>query len=154
MSRKVLITRPVEDASPLKARLAVMGLETLENPILKIVYNDEKSISLDGVQAILFTSANGVRSFTRCDDNRSLPVLTVGNASARAAEEAGFQQVESADGNVDALAALINKRLDPKKERSFMLRLRGLPVISRNHWRKAVLMSGGRFCIQPKSRNS
>ncbi|MGA0393072.1 MAG: uroporphyrinogen-III synthase [Rhodospirillales bacterium] len=115
MSRKVLITRPVEDASPLKARLAVMGLETLENPILKIVYNDEKSISLDGVQAILFTSANGVRSFTRCDDNRSLPVLTVGNASARAAEEAGFQQVESADGNVDALAALINKRLDPKK---------------------------------------
>jgi len=69
-------------------------------------------------QAILFTSANGVRALHRRNQGDlselvPLPVLAVGNATAQAARDAGFRQVESAAGDVAALASLILARLAP-----------------------------------------
>ncbi len=59
---------------------------------------------LTGVGALAFTSANGVRVFADLDPDRGLPVFVVGQATAQAARAAGFRQVFSADGDVDALA--------------------------------------------------
>lgn len=114
MTQSILITRPEEDVGPLQNQLEEMGFETVSNPILSISYHDDVVSDLDNVQAILFTSANGVRAFIRQNSVRSLPVFTVGHASARAAREAGFTSVESADGDVEALANLVKKDLDPK----------------------------------------
>jgi uroporphyrinogen-III synthase len=66
----------------------------------------------------LFTSVNGVRALGRRNrgdlaDFHDLPALTVGDATARAARGAGFRHVESAAGDVVALAALVTARLSP-----------------------------------------
>ncbi|MGY8991307.1 MAG: uroporphyrinogen-III synthase, partial [Rhodospirillales bacterium] len=74
MTRCVLITRPEADAAVLQSQLTAMGFKTLLNPILNIAYKDDVHLSLESVQAILFTSANGVRAFVRQHDERSIPV--------------------------------------------------------------------------------
>lgn len=110
---RVLITRPEEDATDLVAELAVRGIEAVLAPLLAIDFVDEAPLDLSGVQALLMTSANGVRAFARNTPERGLKVLAVGDATARAAEAAGFTDVVSAAGDVDDLAVLAAGRLDP-----------------------------------------
>jgi uroporphyrinogen-III synthase len=114
MSRRVLITRPEADAIMLQDQLATMGFEPLLNPILNIAYDEDVHLYLKDVQAILFTSANGVRAFVRQHKERGIPVFTVGDASARAALDEGFKTVESARGEVRALSSWVKKHLKPK----------------------------------------
>jgi uroporphyrinogen-III synthase len=109
-----LITRPLEDAKPLAELLAGRGVECTVEPLLEIAPHPEAAIDLDGVQALLFTSANGVRAFAAKSSRRDLKVLTVGDGSATTAREAGFSDVTAAGGDVDALAALVIDQLDPK----------------------------------------
>jgi len=109
-----LITRPLEDAKPLAELLAGRGVECTVEPLLEIAPHPEAAIDLDGVQALLFTSANGVRAFAAKSSRRDLKVLTVGDGSATVAREVGFSDVTAAGGDVDALAALVIGKLDPK----------------------------------------
>src|SRR6185436_3459474 len=108
---RILITRPIEDARPLADALEERGIEVLIEPLLEIRHLDDAEIDLTGVQALLFTSANGVRAFVALSPRRDLKVLTVGDGSADAARQAGFPNVESAKGDVEALAALVVDRL-------------------------------------------
>ncbi len=70
----------------------------------------ELRAALDGVTALLFTSANGVRAFADADPRRNFTVYAVGPASALAAQAAGFARVEAAGGDVDLLAQLVRAR--------------------------------------------
>ncbi|HEV8389402.1 MAG TPA: uroporphyrinogen-III synthase [Dongiaceae bacterium] len=108
---RILITRPIEDAKPLADALHERGVEVLIEPLLEIRHLDDAELDLDGVQALLFTSANGVRAFAALSPRRDLKALTVGDGSAEAARQAGFPDVESAKGDVEALAALVVDRL-------------------------------------------
>lgn len=110
---RVLVTRPKEDALPLMKRLEELGVQVLPEPLLFIEYLDGEKLDLTGAQALLVTSANGIRALARRYDGRDLPVYAVGGASARTAFELGFTKVESANGDVLALAELVAKRLDP-----------------------------------------
>lgn len=113
---KLLVTRPREDAADLATALARLGHETLVAPLLEIVFQDHVEIADRDYQAILITSANGARALSRraeavlLKDSR---VFTVGPASALAMQAAGFSRVESADGDVDALAATVTIELSP-----------------------------------------
>ena len=62
---RVLITRPEDDARPLAERLAARGIEALVEPLLIIVPVAGAELDLDGVQALLVTSANGARALAR-----------------------------------------------------------------------------------------
>ena len=120
MTLHALVTRPEEDAAPLAAALAERGIEVTIEPLLAIHPVPEAPVDLQGVQALLFTSANGARSFAALaaardlSGWRELPVFAVGDASAAAAREAGFARVESAGSDVASLARLVIDRLDPK----------------------------------------
>ena len=59
----VLVTRPQQVAIVLESELRERGFSPLLSPMLKITYFDGVVPSLDGVQALIFTSANGVHSF-------------------------------------------------------------------------------------------
>jgi uroporphyrinogen-III synthase len=109
-----LITRPLEDAKPLAELLAGRGVECTVEPLLEIAPHPEAAVDLEGVQTLLFTSANGVRAFAAKSSRRDLKVLTVGDGSATVAREVGFNDVTAAAGDVDALAALVIRELDPK----------------------------------------
>ena len=109
----VLVTRPVADAGPLAAVLAAHGIAARLEPLLLIEFLPGPPLALAGVQAILATSANGVRALSLRTECRALPLFAVGNATAREARVQGFITVESASGDVEALAALVKRRLDP-----------------------------------------
>lgn len=115
---KALVTRPAEDAAPLVRALAGRGIEALLAPMLSIapVPDAPRRLAdlLVGAQAVLFTSANGVRAFAAASARRELPVFAVGDASAAAARIANFRTVASAGGDVADLAELVAGRLAPQ----------------------------------------
>lgn len=111
---RLLVTRPEEDAQATAALLASRGHEAVVEPLVAIKIVPGPNLDLRGVQALLVTSANGVRAFVARDGRRDLPVFAVGDASARAARAAGFARVESAAGDVVALANLVERRLKPE----------------------------------------
>ena len=110
---RLLVTRPREDAEPLAAALGERGIEAVLEPLMSITDVDAPDLDPDGAQALLITSANGIRAFARCTSRRDIAVYAVGDASARAAGELGFAEVRSAAGDVDALAALVREEVDP-----------------------------------------
>jgi uroporphyrinogen-III synthase len=111
---RALVTRPREDAESLVAALATRGVEALVEPLMEIHYQVPEALDADEVQAILCTSANGVRALTRASGERRILVLTVGEATAARARAQGFEHVESAGGDVDDLARLAAARLRPQ----------------------------------------
>ena len=117
MPLTALITRPEEDARPLAEALAARGVATVIEPLLAIRPLPEAAADLAkdlaGVQALLFTSANGARAFAELSPRRDIGVLAVGDATASAARGLGFTAVESAGGDVQALARLVKQRLKP-----------------------------------------
>ncbi|EWY40527.1 uroporphyrinogen III synthase [Skermanella stibiiresistens SB22] len=111
--QRILITRPRDDAEALAAELTRRGFEAMVQPLLEIRNLPGPPLDLSGVQALLCTSANGVRATAARTTRRDLPVLAVGDATARAALDDGFIRVESAKGDVQSLAKLAIDRLDP-----------------------------------------
>lgn len=110
---RALVTRPEADAAPLANALRERGHAVAIEPLLTIRPVAGATVDLEGVQAILFTSANGVRAFAELSPRRDLPVFAVGDATAEAARAAGFARVESAAGDVQDLARLVRARLGP-----------------------------------------
>ncbi len=113
---KILVTRPEPDASRLAERLRTLGHDPVVEPLMSADYlegPEDFPGALKGSQAIAFTSANGVRALARCHKERRLPVFAVGDATAAAARQEGFDPVYVAAGDVDHLAADIAARLDP-----------------------------------------
>lgn len=112
---RVVVTRPREDAAALVEALTLRGHSVHHEPLLAIEAREDPvwpSGHADA-QALLITSANGLRAFVRCDTRRALPVFAVGDASAAAARAAGFDAVRSAEGTVEDLAQLVGETLDP-----------------------------------------
>ena len=108
---RVLVTRPREDAAGLAEALTARGCEAVLEPLFHVEFMDTAALDLSGVHAFLLTSANGARALSRRDVSRELPVYAVGDATATAARDAGFEQVHSADGGVDQLAELVKDRV-------------------------------------------
>lgn len=104
--RRVWVTRAEPGAARTAARLTALGFEPLVAPVLAIRPLTPVP-DLTGVAALAFTSRNGVVAFAALTPDRALPVFTVGDATARAARDAGFTPVRSAAGDIHALAALI-----------------------------------------------
>jgi uroporphyrinogen-III synthase len=89
-----------------------MGAEPVVAPLLAI-FNRPFDPGLQGVQALLFTSAAGVRRFANESTARNVPVLAVGDATAMRAKEFGFADVRSAEGDVNALVTLAQAACKP-----------------------------------------
>lgn len=106
---RVLITRPSADSEPLADRLREMGVEPILAPLIEVVPRADAIADFDlaGVLAVLITSANGARMLARATARRDLRLFTVGDASAAAARDLGFTHVDSAGGDVSALAQLV-----------------------------------------------
>jgi uroporphyrinogen-III synthase len=108
-----LITRPREEAESLSAALAARGIAAVIEPMMLIDYRAAPSPDLAGVQAVLCTSANGVRALARLTGERGLPLFAVGDATAARARAEGFTAVASAGGAVTDLVRLAVAELRP-----------------------------------------
>ena len=114
---QALVTRPREEAEKLAAALAARGIETLIEPLMEVRFRAAASPDLTGVQAVLCTSANGVRALARASAERRLPLLAVADATAERAQAEGFSSVASASGDAADLARLVAAELDPREGR-------------------------------------
>lgn len=94
--------------------LAARGYTPIAAPVLEMRTLD--AAVPDGIDALAFTSANGVAAFAVRSVRRDLPVFAVGEASAAAARQAGFSYVAAGEAGAAALAPLIAAKL-PKGAR-------------------------------------
>jgi uroporphyrinogen-III synthase len=101
---RILVTRPLEDGREIAARLAERGHQPLLAPLLTPRFHDGPEPDFADVQAVLATSANGIRALSRRTARRDLSIFTVGPQTAAEARKAGFTDVRSADGDAGALA--------------------------------------------------
>lgn len=104
MRRKIWITRAQPGAEATAERVRALGHEPFVVPLLEVRPVVGAKVDLDGVAALAFSSANGVRAFAAASPARDLRVFAVGAATAQSAKAAGFRAVLSTDGDVAALA--------------------------------------------------
>ena len=102
---RVLVTRPREQAAEMVDRLAIMGAETIEAPMIRIVPPEDlgplqrAADNVDAFDWIVFTSANSVESFMSAllegsRDVRSLKgpqICTVGTGTAERLAKYGIK---------------------------------------------------------------
>lgn len=105
---RMLVTRPEPDAQSSLARLQALGIDGMVAPLMERVGIAVSLPPADGFAAMVLTSANAVRTLVErgvVGDYAHLPVLAVGDRTARDAQAAGFERVSSAAG---AFADLVN----------------------------------------------
>ncbi len=105
--RQVLVTRPEPGSEETAARLRARGLAPVLAPALVL---EARPFAAPRAQAILITSRAAARALRPAP----LPLLAVGDASAKAAREAGFTDVTAAAGTATDLARLAAERLRPE----------------------------------------
>lgn len=112
---RLLVTRPEPDATALRAHLIAQGHEVLIEPLITIKFDNADPIELDGVQALIATSRNGLRALAASSSlgqAQSLPLFAVGPGTAAAAKALGFQHVIKGPGTGRQLVSFIVERTD------------------------------------------
>jgi uroporphyrinogen-III synthase len=127
----VLVTRPEQQAMPLCRLLEIQGASTLRLPALdiKAVGNRRETAAQLGALAefdvIIFTSANAVRfGVSLLDQKRDLTLASVGPATARALNQAGYRvavQPPPARGTFDSESLLQHPRLEHPAGRRILI---------------------------------
>ncbi|WP_443749398.1 uroporphyrinogen-III synthase [Asticcacaulis solisilvae] len=104
----VWITRTADGADRTARAVEALGHIAIAAPVLAVEALD---VRLDTpFDAVIFTSRNGVRAFSARSDHRGATAWCVGDATADAARDAGFAAVVSAEGDVEALFALMKSK--------------------------------------------
>ncbi len=112
---RLLVTRPLEDARRQAERLAALGHEAVLAPLLTIEPVPGVALPLEGAQALIVTSRNALRALAAHparDRALALPLIAVGEATAREAEGLGFKSVTVGEGTAESLLPLIAERFD------------------------------------------
>jgi len=104
---RVWVTRTQPEADATAARLEALGHDPVVLPVLEARPIAGVQLDLTGVDALAFSSRNGVVAFAALTPRRDLPVFAVGDATAQAARAVGFGWVSSAGGDLGDLSALL-----------------------------------------------
>ena len=108
---QIIVTRAEPGASETVERLKARGLTASLAPMLSLVeLPDSDMPDPSDLSGVVFTSANGVRTYTARRSDRHLPVWCVGPATAQAARNEGFDTVHESAGNAVDLAHFIAAR--------------------------------------------
>jgi uroporphyrinogen-III synthase len=109
---RVLVLRPEPGATATVEKARGAGLEAVAIPLFTIEAVDSKAPDAGSFDGVLLTSANAVTfGGEALRSLRGLKVYAVGEATARAAREAGFDIAASGDAGVDRLLGSIEPGL-------------------------------------------
>lgn len=107
---RLLVTRPEPEGEALAETLRKAGHEPIVEPMLVIRPIDDVQIQLDGVDALVATSANASRAISGHPDLAAmcrLPLYAVGAATADAGRHLGFSKVIEGGGSAEALLPVL-----------------------------------------------
>jgi uroporphyrinogen-III synthase len=93
---RLLVTRPEPDATTLKTRLLAAGHAVTIEPLITITHDGTETPDIDGAQALIATSRNGLRAIARLPEieaAKPLPLFVVGPGTAATAATLGFQHI-------------------------------------------------------------
>jgi uroporphyrinogen-III synthase len=111
--RRLLVLRPEPGASATVTRALELGLDAAAAPLFAVEPVQWEAPDPAQFDALLLTSANAVRhGGQQLQRLRGLQVYAVGEATAEAAREAGFEVALSGDSGVDALLAAMEPKLN------------------------------------------
>ena len=110
--RRVLVLRPEPGASATVERARECGLDAMAIPLFEIEALDWTAPDVEGFDGLLLTSANAVRSAgERLKGLRGLKAYVVGEATAEAARNAGFDVAAAGDGGAERLLESVDAEL-------------------------------------------
>jgi len=103
----ILLTRPLEDSNEMILKFQKLGNIVSHLPLISVESKNFEKINFDNFKGIIFTSANAIKFLDTKNINKKIHCFCVGNATEKKARNIGFQNVFSAEGNVNNLKEII-----------------------------------------------
>ena len=110
----ILFTRPLDDCAEMILKFNSLGHKVSHLPLLNISIVDYNLKDFSDYKGIIFTSANAVKFLNLKNVDKKLVCFCVGLATEKKARNFGFQNVITAEGNVENLKELILRNFDKK----------------------------------------
>ena len=103
----ILFTRPIEDSKDLILKFKSLGHIVSSIPVISIKKKEHSKIDFSSFKGIIFTSSNAIKFLDIKFLDKNIKCFCVGNATELLAKEKGFQNIFSAEGNVNNLKEII-----------------------------------------------
>ena len=103
----ILLTRPLEDSHEMILKFQRLGHEISHMPLINSEGKSYEQLNFLDFKGIIFTSANAIKFLDIKLIDKKIICFCVGSATEKKARSCGFQNVLSADGNVNNLKELI-----------------------------------------------
>ncbi len=103
----VLFTRPIDDSKDLILKFKSLGHIVSSIPVISVKKKEYSKIDFSSFKGIIFTSSNAIKFLDTKLLDKNIKCFCVGNATELLAKEKGFQNIFSAEGNVNNLKEII-----------------------------------------------
>ena len=103
----VLFTRPIDDSKDLILKFKSLGHIVSSIPVISIKKKEYSKIDFSSFKGIIFTSSNAIKFLDTKLLDKNIKCFCVGNTTELLAKEKGFQNIFSAEGNVNNLKEII-----------------------------------------------
>ena len=103
----VLFTRPIDDTKDLILKFQSLGHIVSSIPVISIKKKEYSKIDFSSFKGIIFTSSNAIKFLDIKLLDKNIKCFCVGNATELLAKKKGFQNIFSAEGNVNNLKEII-----------------------------------------------
>ena len=103
----ILLTRPLDDSKEMILKFQSLGHEVSHMPLISIEGKEYEQINFSNYNGIIFTSSNAIKYLDLKKIDKKINCFCVGNITEKNAKSVGFQNIFSAEGNVNNLKELI-----------------------------------------------
>ena len=110
----ILLTRPLEDSKELILKFSSLGHKVSHLPVIKVEPIKYDEPDYNKFKGIIFTSSNAIKNLDLNNIKKKIDCFCVGFATEKVAKLNGFQNIISAEGNVNNLKELILQNFNPK----------------------------------------
>ena len=111
----ILLTRPLEDSKDLIIKFKNLGHIVSHMPVIQIEKSNYEIKDYSNFKGVIFTSSNAIKFLNTKLIDKKIICFCVGLATEKKALSCGFQNVISAEGNVNNLKELIHQNFNPLK---------------------------------------
>ena len=113
----ILLTRPLEDSKDLIVKFKSLGHSVSHLPVIEIKKIEHEELNYSEYKGIIFTSSNAVKNLNSKYIDKKIYCFCVGSVTEKFAKKNGYQNIYSADGNVNNLKEIILQNYINKKDK-------------------------------------
>ena len=110
----ILLTRPLEDSSEMILKFRSLGHQVSHLPLINVEPLKYEEIKFSDYKGIIFTSTNAVKFLNFKNIDKKILCFCVGSETEKKARSVGFQNIISAEGNVNNLKELVLQNFNSK----------------------------------------